>query len=73
MITPPYFSSHAHTSSRNASRPRSWRVLPSFASSRSTTFCVAMPAWSYPVCQSALKPRIRCRRISVSWIEALSA
>ena len=27
----------------NASRPRSWRVSPSFASSRSTTFCVAMP------------------------------
>ena len=39
---------HSHTRSMNFSRPRSCRVSPSLASSRSTTFCVAMPAWSLP-------------------------
>ncbi len=73
MIVRPVFSSHSHVSSTNASRPTSCRERPSFASSFSTTFCVAMPAWSYPGCQSVSKPRIRCQRINVSWIEPLSA
>ena len=48
MISPPYCSFHSHTRATNASRPRSWRVLPSFLRSASTTFWVAMPAWSVP-------------------------
>ena len=39
---------------RVLSRPRSWRFFPSLASFRSTTFCVAMPAWSVPGIHSAL-------------------
>ena len=41
-------------------------MSPSFASSRSTTFCVAMPAWSVPGSQSARRPRIRSNRTSTS-------
>ncbi len=51
-IWPPDSPFHCHTRSTNASRPRSWRDVLSLASSRSTTFCVAMPAWSMPGCQS---------------------
>jgi hypothetical protein len=47
-ILPPDSSRHSHTRATNASRPRSWRETPSLRSSRSTTFCVAMPAWSVP-------------------------
>jgi hypothetical protein len=73
MITPPYSRSHSQTRSTNASRPRSKRVVPSFRSSFSTTAWVAIPAWSYPGCQSALKPRMRCQRMRTSWIEPFSA
>ena len=57
----PDCSFHAQTRSTNLSRPSARRVRPSFASSRSTTICVAMPAWSLPGCQSgapahAVKP-----------------
>ena len=38
------------------------------ASWRSTTICVAMPAWSVPGCHKVSRPRIRWKRISVSWI-----
>ena len=65
-ISPPYCSFHAHTRSTNASRPMSRRSMPSLRSSRSTTTCVAMPAWSMPGTQSASKPCIRARRINVS-------
>ena len=38
--------------------------VPSSASCRSTTFWVAMPAWSVPGSQSASYPCMRCQRIS---------
>ena len=57
---------HCHTRATNASRPMSRRLVPSRASMRSTTSCVAMPAWSVPGCQSVLKPRMRCQRTSAS-------
>ena len=44
----------ARPAATKASRPRSKRVWPSLASSFSTTFCVAMPAWSVPGTQSTL-------------------
>ena len=72
-IVPPYCLFHSHTRSTNASRPRSWRRLPSFLSAFSTTFCVAMPAWSVPGSHSVLKPRIRRQRTRTSWIVWLSA
>jgi hypothetical protein len=73
MITPPYSRSQAQTRSTNASRPISCRDVPSLRSSFSTTAWVAIPAWSKPGCQSALKPRMRCQRTSVSWSAPLSA
>ena len=58
MISPPYCSFHRQTRSTNASgRARGDRS--SFWSSRSTTTCVAIPAWSIPGTQSAAGPRIR--------------
>ena len=44
VIVSPECCFHSHTRLTNPSRPRSKRVLPSSASRRSTTFCVAMPA-----------------------------
>jgi len=58
-MTPPVSATNASVRFTNASRPRSKRVLPSLASSFSTTFCVAMPAWSVPGTHSVLKPRMR--------------
>ena len=51
------FLFHAQTRSRNLRRPRvrrsgSWRSI----SRRSTTICVAMPAWSVPGCHSTSAP-----------------
>src|SRR5580700_8854727 len=46
--------------------PRSWRLMPSLASMRSTTNCVAIPAWSMPGSHSVRSPRMRCQRTSVS-------
>src|SRR5205807_1774040 len=59
------------TRSTNLSRPRSNRVLPSLATSRSTTFWVAIPAWSVPGSHSASRPRMRSKRINTSWITLL--
>ncbi len=73
MIVFPVSSSQRHVRSRNASRPISRREVPSATSCFSITFCVEMPAWSYPGCQSVSKPRMRCQRISTSWIEPFSA
>ena len=73
MMRPPYSSFHCQTRSTNFSRPRSWRCRPSLASSRSTTFCVAMPAWSVPGIQSVLQPCMRCKRMRMSWSVLLSA
>ena len=39
--------------------PMSWRLMPWPCSWRSTTICVAMPAWSVPGIQAVLKPRMR--------------
>src|SRR5438067_12812483 len=61
----------AHTRSTDLSRPRSKRVLPSFATSRSTTFWVAIPAWSVPGSHRASLPRMRSKRITTSWITLL--
>ncbi len=65
-MRPPLFAFHFQTRSTKASRPRSWRVLPSRWSCRSTTVWVAMPAWSIPGCQRVLKPSIRWKRMSAS-------
>ena len=45
----------------------------SAASWRSTTICVAMPAWSVPGCQSTSLPRMRSKRQSTSCSVLLSA
>ena len=47
-IRPPNRCFHSQTRSMKASRPIVRRSMPSFASSRSTTTWVAMPAWSVP-------------------------
>ena len=65
-ILPPDSAFHCHTRSMNASRPRSCRDRPCLPSSRSTTFWVAMPAWSMPGSHSVTYPCIRRRRISAS-------
>jgi hypothetical protein len=48
-------------------------VLPCEARRRSTTICVAMPAWSVPGCQSASRPCIRRQRTRTSWSVLSSA
>ena len=53
-IFPPDSAFHCQTRSMNFSRPRSCRDRPSLASSRSTTFWVAIPAWSMPGSHSAV-------------------
>ena len=66
-ITPPDLAFHSQTFSTKASRPMSRRLwLPASASWRSTTICVAMPAWSVPGSHNAALPRIRSKRISTS-------
>ncbi len=72
-IRDPYSSFQAQTRSTKASRPSSWRVLPSARSSFSTTAWVAMPAWSVPRIQSVLRPRMRFMRTSASCIEPFRA
>ena len=74
VIVPPLSAFHCQTRSRNASRPNALRSpLPSDASNRSTTICVAIPAWSVPGCQSASRPCIRRHRISTSCNVIVSA
>ena len=51
---------------RNFSLPKSWRFWPSWVSSFSTTFCVAIPAWSVPGIQSVAKFCILRKRIRIS-------
>ena len=70
----PLSSFHAQTFSMNFSRPivrrfGSWRSIIC----RSTTICVAMPAWSVPGCQSTSRPRMRSKRQSTSCSVLLSA
>ena len=56
----------SQTLSRNFSRPRSWRLMPSVASCRSTAHWVAMPAWSVPGSQRVGTPLIRRQRTRAS-------
>jgi hypothetical protein len=69
----PYFSRQRHARSTNASRPTSWRLVPSSASCCSTFTWTAMPAWSVPKIHFARRPCIRLRRMSASWIAPFSA
>ena len=48
-------------------------MLPAAANWRSTTICVAMPAWSVPGSHRAALPRIRSNRISTSCSVLFSA
>ena len=52
VIVPRLLATHSHTRASKASRPTSWRDFPSAANCFSTTFWVAMPAWSVPGSQS---------------------
>ena len=72
-IVPPYCLRHSQTRSMNASRPRSWRRLPSLRRAFSTTFCVAMPAWSVPGTHSTSRPCMRRQRVRTSWIVSFRA
>jgi hypothetical protein len=47
--------------------------MPCRARRASTCFWVAIPAWSVPRIHFERRPCIRFQRISVSWIEPLSA
>ena len=73
VIVPPDSAFHCQTRSTNFSRPSSRRSVPCSASSRSTTICVAMPAWSVPGCHSTSRPCMRRQRISVSCTVKVSA
>ena len=73
MMVPPYSLRHSHTRATNSSRPRSSLVRPLARSIFSTTFCVAMPAWSVPTSQQAFSPSMRWYRVSTSWMVSLSA
>ena len=73
MMVAPVSRRHSQTRSTNASRPTSIRVVPSARSCFSITACTAIDAWSVPQIHSVLRPRIRCNRISVSWIEPFRA
>src|SRR6185369_6525769 len=55
----PDFSFHSQTLATKFLRPRSWRDWPWSSNCRSTTICVAMPAWSVPGTHTVLKPRRR--------------
>ena len=59
VMVEPELSFQSHTCFTKVSRPRSWRLMPASCSWRSTTICVAMPAWSVPGTHSVLKPRMR--------------
>ena len=61
-----------HLARRTPRGPGRSASSPPAASRRSTTFCVAMPAWSVPGCQSASRPCIRRQRMSTSWMVLFS-
>jgi len=50
----PLFSFHSHTLATKFLRPMSRRCTPCSCNWRSTTICVAMPAWSVPGTQTVL-------------------
>ena len=59
VIAPPLVSFQSHTRAVKFLRPRSWRLMPFSWSWRSTTICVAMPAWSVPGTHSVFSPCMR--------------
>src|SRR3989338_1411870 len=66
IMVEPYSSRHLHTSLRNSSLPKSCLFLPALASFFSTTFWVAMPAWSVPGIHKLEKFCILFHRIRIS-------
>ena len=73
MIVPLLCRAQSQTRASNASRPRSCRDRPSSTSCASTTFCVAMPAWSVPGSHSTSSPFMRRHRAMMSgnvWLSA---
>jgi len=74
VMVPPDSAFQSQTRRMKASRPMARRSgCFCSASSRSTTICVAMPAWSVPGCHSASRPCMRRQRISTSWSVLSSA
>src|SRR5450759_3672341 len=66
-MSPRRAPAHSRQSATKASRPISCRVFPVRSlRSRSTTICVAMPAWSTPGTQSTARPCILRQRQSTS-------
>jgi predicted Zn-dependent protease len=59
VMVAPLVAFQSQTWSRKALRPRSCRERPFSCNCRSTTICVAMPAWSVPGNHSVLWPRMR--------------
>ena len=55
----PVLCFHSQTLAMKASRPMAWGEMPWASSCRSTTICVAICAWSVPVCHSARAPFMR--------------
>ena len=55
----PVLSFHSQTLATKPSRPMSSNAMPWARSCRSTTICVAICAWSVPVCHSARAPFMR--------------
>ena len=72
-IMPPDSAFHSQTFSMKSSRVRSRRWICFSISWRSTTICVAMPAWSMPGCHSTFLPRMRSKRTRMSCSVLLSA
>ena len=66
VMRPPDSRFHCQTRSTKASRPSARRLSPARSSRRSTTSCVAMPAWSVPGCHSAARPCMRRQRVRMS-------
>ena len=69
----PEVSFHSHTFSKNFSRPKSWRETFWASSWRSTTICVAIPAWSVPGTHKVFLPDMRAWRTRPSMIVWLNA
>jgi hypothetical protein len=63
----PVVSYQSATSRSQASLPIASLVVFFFASCFSSTFWVAIAAWSVPGTQSTESPSIRCQRTSTSW------
>ena len=59
VIVAPDCAFQSQTFATKFLRPRSWRLTFCASNWRSTTICVAMPAWSVPGTHSVLSPRMR--------------